>query len=213
MYVRIFFLVIAKEGEKKAMKKISKIMVCIVLCLSMMMPVYASTISYPSDYPDLSDTPYALEFDTTNGGGSHMLLVSSSPFVFVKSEVDSSGTKYIFESATKIIEWSKIKFDDGYRWYRYGYFSGGLSFSLHADKYPFLFISHDILDADGNVIYKGTNSDTPPQPDVPTVPSWMETVNVWNPQWMTVVIGSTICLVALGICLDWLVRRFRRSAR
>lgn len=202
------------------MKKIRKIALCVVVCLSMFLPfvtsVYASsgydTFDNIKEQIPTSDK-YFIHFKAINSSSPNVLYdeyyFSSEPLVF-------DNNNYCHSVGSKISQiYVDGKLTNSFSNPNIWYFSFNSTIYVHLYiDYTILDSNYDVKDVDGNILFKpGDSSDNPPQ-DVPTAPNWMNQLgSVWNNQWMIVIIGSTIFSVALGICLMWLVRRFRRLLR
>lgn len=217
------------------MKRFAKIMFCVSLCLSMMVPPISAEEINESEYPYGYSTK-EVTYPVINKYGVNKYVII---YIEYRSKKPITATKlndnqvtlhfdggYIFRGATGHFYDSADVIPELGNWTSTGsvnsvtdkvipkslsYDKGG---NYQINTYQMFDITHDIKFDDGTVLFEGTNSDNPPQPDVPTAPSWMEQLgSVWNPQWMIIIIGSTVLLVALGGCLMWLVRRLKRLSR
>lgn len=220
------------------MKKIRKIALCVVVCLSMFLPfvtpVYASDgfvyepVLNDDKCPNINGYPYFLHFYyfNTNSSGDYLVY---EYFIYTSHEITvvSDFSDYAFFIGSYDVYKNLIYFTSKGEYLSTSFDNklySGIDVSNPSDVivplrfggnvYKFISLNYDLKDTGGNVILKGDTSDNPPSQDVPTDGNWMNQLgSVWNNQWMIVIIGSTIFSVALGICLMWLVRRFRRLLR
>lgn len=179
-------------------KKIPKVMLCLTVCLSMFLPfvrpVYASEgFDIPQPYSDGTDPSlypyYYINFYTFNAGSS--TEYSAYDFVYSKDKLlftsqknfDFDYDKYIKDGLILRRQFCIYKSDGRTEWKTVKTWVGTLlSYTLSSN--------YDLMDDDGNVLFKGDTSDNPPSPDVPTGTSLWEILrNVFLPM-ILVVIGG-----------------------
>ena len=198
------------------MKKIRKIALCVVVCLSMFLPfvtsVYASsgydTFDNIKEQIPTSDK-YFIHFKAINSSSPNVLYdeyyFSSEPLVF-------DNNNYCHSVGSKISQiYVDGKLTNSFSNPNIWYFSFNSTIYVHLYiDYTILDSNYDVKDVDGNILFKpGDSSDNPPQ-YVPTDMSLWETLDsVFRPILMAV-IGGMVLLMCCLLLLKRLPTWFRR---
>lgn len=178
-------------------KKIIKIMACISLCLSMVVPLSvnaSNSLTAPEPYGDGTDKSvypyYYLIYYETNAIYIYSFLYSKDKIILTNQySYTFDYNKYIADGLIYRRDLIMYKSDGRVVWETPKGWTGSHASDVISANY-------DLCTDDGTVIFKGTNSDNPPQPDVPTDTSWSEILaSAFLPMILAVIGGMALWML------------------